>query len=205
MIKKILLICTVAGAGFSLNAQVSFNVQRAGLENGAGVATNGMPFGFLVDTGGDGFETDSYITWDITTNGQFLSTASGVTNDWFVYGGTQGAAQTPPQTENLGPPIAGAINIVSDIALTNISEGQEFRGIWFPEGNANTGSIYGLAGDGGANMTVPSSGVGVNVRPLAISPLTAGFTVAAVPEPSFYAALFGLSAMLYVARKRRRS
>ncbi|GHC04045.1 PEP-CTERM sorting domain-containing protein [Cerasicoccus arenae] len=189
-------------------ASVTFSINKDGLQNASGTATNGMSFGFIVDTSGTNtFDLGNYTAWDITTNGQFLSLDGGntFTDDWFVYGGTLGSSQTPPQTQNgslfgFGD---GTVLGNANIQNNNISNGNQFVLVWFPSENANTSSIYGAAGDNGSNMVVPPNGFS-NTPPSALNTLTPSFTVAAVPEPSTYAAIFGVAMLLYAGKRRHK-
>jgi len=163
-----------------------------------------MQYAIVVDTSasGNGFEVGSYIGFDITTNGQFLYTANGVTDDWFVYGGSLGTGQTPPTTSNIFPYGDGAIGIEADIDFTNLSQGDEFAVIWFPGGSAtSSGDEYGFFTDTGStlNMVIPADGQD-STPPSSVSTKSVDFQV--VPEPSAFG-FVGLFCFVWLMFRRR--
>lgn len=202
MKNKLLLALSVFPAA-SMMGSVTLNINISGLENSSGTVTNGMEFGIIVDTsaGANGFEAGSYTGFDITTNGQFLSTTSGVTDDWFVYGGSLGTGQTPPVTSNnvvLGDGWVG----IQNINFVNLSQGNEFAVIWFPSGTASSsGDDYGFFTDTGGttNMVIPSDG-NSSSAPTSVSTKSVDFQV--VPEPSTLA-FFGLFGFIFLFVRRR--
>jgi len=208
MMKRIfpLIAATLALTTGITEGAITLDISLGGFENGSSVATNGMSYGFLIDTGSDGFALGSYLAFDITENGQFLPVSAGLSNDWFVYGGTQGTGQTPPVTAFGGPLGNGAIGSVSNIGETNISTGLNFAVIWFPDNTASIAeSAYGATSDGGINMVTPGSG-GSNIAPDSVMTLVPQFTiVAAVPEPSTYGLILGLVTFLGLGYRRRLS
>lgn len=190
-----------------VSAVVTLDIDQGGFTNGAS-STNGMAFGILVDTSGNGFLPGSYNPFNITTNGQFLDVGGSQTDDWFVYDGTQGTGQTPPLTAAVFPKGDGTISNVPNIDYTNLAEDQEFAVMWFPASTASTvGDSYGLATDTGAtkNMLIPADGALGTMPPSSVSTKNPGFTVAAVPEPAEWAAIFGVFALGLTWFRRRRS
>lgn len=194
-----LAILLFASTGSALNGTVTINILTSGFQDGSGTPANGMSYGFLVDTNSDGFDLGNYHSFDLTTNGQYLSISAGVTDDWFLYGGSLGMGQTPPQTTVLV--VDGGIILQELVQETNISENDEFLVLWFPEGVANLGSVYGGADDGGINMKIPTSG-GASAAPSSVNTKFPSFEV--VPEPSAYSLIAGVLALSWVAQRRRR-
>lgn len=195
---KLLLSFIVTAASATATVTISLNVQ--GLENSSGTATNGMSFGLVVDTGNDGFQAGSYTTFDLSTNGQFLNTTSGATDDWFVYGGTLGTGQTAPTTSSPFPLGTGSIGTVSGVEFTNLASGDEFAIIWFPSNSTVAGSSYGFARDTGSNMVIPSDG-NESVVPDDLTTKSTDFQV--VPEPSQYGVFMGLLVIGLVVNRRK--
>lgn len=184
---------------------VTLNLDVGGLTNSSGVITDGMEYGIVVDTDGNGFEAGSYDGFDITKNGQFLSTSSGATDDWFVYSGTLASGQTPPTTSSLIGLGSGSIGSEDIDDVTNLSSGDEFAVMWFP-GNtaASSGDDYGLFTDTGSTtkMILPGLVNGVSSSPDSVSTKSVDFQV--VPEPSFYG-LAGLLGFFWLVVRRRAS
>lgn len=181
---------------------VTLGLDIGGLQNSSGVATNGMKYGIVVDTGNSGFNAGSYLSFDITTNGQFLSTISGISDDWFVFGGSLGTGKIPPTTAGVFGLGDGAIGQEDSIDFTNLSAGDEFAVIWFPGATAaSSGDDYGFFTDIGStlNMVVPSDGTTDSTPPEEISTRSVDFQV--VPEPSY--AVFGLLCFIALFARRR--
>lgn len=200
----LLLLLTVLPASNALSS-VTLTLNVADLQNSSGAVTAGMDFGIVVDTGNDGFLAGSYDGFDITTNGQFLSTSIGLSDDWFVYGGTQGTGQTPPETVEITGVGDGFISTVTNIEFTSeLSSGDEFAVMWFPSDTASSaGDDYGFFTDTGSslNMVVPSDG-GTSTKPEFVSTKSVDFQV--VPEPSLYG-FVGLLGFLWLVVRRRAS
>lgn len=192
----LLLVPSVLFGDFTLN------INQGGFTNGT-TATNGMSFGFVVDTAGNGFQAGSYESFNITSNGQFLSASGSSTDDWFVYGGNQGVDMTAPVTI-FSPALGnGTISNVTDIKVNQVSQGDVFAIMWFPINSANVGDLYGFSIDNGAttNMIIPSDG-GVSSAPSSLSTKDPSFSI--VPEPSQWAVMLGgLVLCLAVWRRRQ--
>lgn len=187
-----------------LSADVTLRVNQAGFENSSSVVTNGMAFGFLVDTGNNGFSPGNYNVFDLTTNGQFLNVGGVASDDWFVYAGTQGIGQTPTTTSSIFGLGSGAIS-EQTISFTNLAVNDDFAVMWFPASTASTvGDSYGLSSDSGVDMIIPVD-TGVSQSPSVTLGKVPNFTIAAVPEPSQWAAILGVLAMGLTCFRRRRS
>lgn len=197
-----LLVITILPAASAIGS-VTLDIKIADLQNSSGAVTNGMEYGIVVDTDGNGFEAGFYTGFDITTNGQFLSSTSGVTGDWFVFAGSLGTGQPLPTTGTVFGEGSGAISN-QQIDFTNLSQGDEFAVMWFPGGTAaSSGDDYGFFIDAGAtkNMIIPSDS-NVSDAPSFISTRSVDFQVQAVPEPSIYG-FAGLFCFIWLVARRR--
>lgn len=204
-----LLCAAFYGLASSVSATITLQMSNAfagsiasNFGNAAGVATDGMNWGIVVDTGTGGgvFAAGSYTSFNISTAG-FLSTANGLTDDYFIpsasltsdssfaseAGGASGGHGTI--TTITGVPIGGA---------TNIAAGQLFALIWFSSNSASTaGAPYGFFTN--AALTIPADGQTVDrSAPFAgVDPVRAAAnSIAVVPEPSSLILLGGGAALL---------
>ncbi len=202
---------TTSSATITLQMSVPFTGSVAtNFANAAGVATNGMDWGVVVDTGGTSgvFAMGSYLPFSITTPG-FLSTASGLTDDYYFPAPisartTNGAGLTELGGGNAG--VNGTIGTIANVPFggsTNIAQNQKFGLIWFSTNSASTvGAKYGFFAD--AALTVPADSQTVDrSAPFAgTDPVrTASFSI--VPEPSALT-LLAVSSVLFVRRRFRR-
>jgi hypothetical protein len=182
------------------------------LANAAGVATNGMRWGILVDTSANGFASDGtaydpYLA-GVTTAG-FFSAGSAITDDYFIPGALTVDGSTLYPFGDFGSTTPGNGSIVDDIVVnyTNgISLNDRFALIWFSTNSSGEGDKYGffsdpsfvLPADNGATVSFGTPFQGIDpVRP---ANNTFGATV--IPEPSRMMLLgFGLVGLFF--RRRR--
>jgi hypothetical protein len=197
-IRLLLSSVAISGVVSSASATVTLQMSLTGtgniasnFANAAGAVTDGMNWGIVVDTGSTAgvFSQGSYTPFDISTAG-FLSTASGVTDDYYVpasatttdsstfseVGGTPGGHGTITQINNA--PYGGS---------TGISVNQKFGLIWFSTNTALTvGNKYGFFTD--STLTIPSDGGVAADRSAAFAGVDptrfADLSIVAVPEPS---------------------
>ena len=184
----------------------------SGFANSAGVATDGMLYGIVVDTGGNGFNAGAYTAFDPTLGG-FLSTLGGATDDYFW--SAVGANSTPGGLTfdttgfseaggGVGGP--GSVDDILNIPFgggTGIAAGNLFQIIWFESSTANAGDKYGLFSH--VSFVMPSAGscVDLNGNFGTTDPIKpANLTIQAIPEPS-RAVLLGLGVLGIVFRRRR--
>lgn len=194
----------------SVLATTTFTINQGGLRDSiGGTATNGMSWGLLFDVDGDGFLLGSYDGFDISSN-YFELTAGGVgTGDVFIFAGDE-TSSTPPTTTQFGPN-AGTVTSVLNVQYDgpnsspslNSAVGNSFGVIWFPSNTAIAGSSYGFASNADMVNGIPNDGSNFSTTD-AIAPLDPSYTTTPVPEPSAYAALLGVAAILYVNRRRRK-
>lgn len=116
-------------------AQISISISQAGFGFPDNPATGGFEFGYVFDTGDDGFETGSYGPFDSSIA---LTPIPGST-DVFSFGdeGNQATFFFPPLGANA---IGGSTNV-----LTPGTTGGQLGIIWFEEGASIAGSRYGFS------------------------------------------------------------
>ncbi len=184
------------------------------LANSGGVPTNGMAWGIVVDTAGDGFAL-SGTQYDAYTGGVgvagFFSAGGSVTNDYFIPGqGTTVDASGLYAAGDAGD-TPGNGSIITDLIVdyTNgVSTGDAFRLVWF-QSNTSAGSKYGLLSDPSFTMVADQSGNSYSNYAAAFGgndPIRSASNtfqgVSPIPEPS-RALLLGFGAMGMVFRRRR--
>lgn len=177
--------------------------------NAAGVATNGMRWGIIVDTSGNGFASSgtayNAYTAGVTTAG-FLTSSGGLTDDYYVPGSLTVDASIFTGAD--GGSTAGAGSIMDNIVVdyTNgMSAGDRFAIIWFDSNSGATGAKYGFFTDSSfvipadAGTAVPFSSIFAGNDSIR----SASNTFQAVPEPSkFLAFSFGMLGLML--RRRRK-
>ena len=181
--KILILLAAIASASF-LQASVTLQI-RTQLGDSSGTATNGLFWGVLVDSTGNGFEvtpTGSISAFDFTSNGTLGA------DNYYV-----GSATTA-----FSPPFGGAgvaLN-TNPISLSGAVGAGDSFGLFWTDGAGS----YGFATETGA--VLPNDGATVAFNTVFTSdPYTAGGTI--VPEPSSYALLGGLFALTCVMLRRR--
>lgn len=201
-------LASLANATVTLGFSTSSS-KLTGLANAAGTITDGMIWGIVVDTAGDGFDSGagSYDGFTIPAAGPanqtFLSVNSVATDDLFfrddasfltaTFGGTDGGS--------------GAVGTIDNIPYTNgISLGDSFAIMWLATSTAATGDDYGFLTNAG--FTMPSDpGTYTGYAALftgadAARPADQTFGPTGIPEPS-RVVLLGLGALGIFARRRR--
>jgi hypothetical protein len=202
-----------ASALFGQTVTITMNTQLA---NAAGTPTNGMLYGIVVDTLGNGF--DPGLTGGAAGPGigeqmigigaNFaLLDAAGVPTDDIVYVAgnvTVNQPVPPPGMDGMATTVA-AIPMNGNPGAMGVDAGQQWGAIWFPTLGAGGGMITQAGGD-----TAGFNTDGLNVIPPAGSTVTqdnmvdgVSGDIPTVPEPSTYAAIFGL-VVLGLAYLRRR-
>ncbi len=191
-------------------ATVTFTFDQSGLRNSVGgTATNGMSWGLLFDTDGDGFNLGSYDSFELTSSNYFEFTVGGVaTGDVFVFAGDENST-TPPVT--LFHPALGNGTITSigpikysgptSAPALSLAEGNQFGVIWFPTNMTSVGATYGFANN--SDFIAPSDGSAFNTF-LALNTLDPLYTLTAVPEPGSSAMLSGMMAIAFCLSRRKR-
>ncbi|WP_309384925.1 hypothetical protein [Cerasicoccus frondis] len=186
---------------------VGIQIRSGNFADESGIASSGMSYAIVVDTGGDGFLEGAYNSFDIsslgTGGGTYLQVGGVDTDDWYTFGSTLNETET-------GPPIAflpGYADEVSDVPLSSsgspITSGMTFAIIWFANDSATISSPYGFYED--SNLVLPSDSSIVNYSGFIGDDLKiASYTIAAVPEPQTYAFIVGLVGLVFAAQRRRR-
>lgn len=200
------VVLLTASALFGQSVTITTNV-RVGDEGGT--YTDGMLWGFVMDVAGDGFDglgAAQQVGEMTLTPGteMFLLDAAGLPTDDIIY------INNPPNTTVFAPPLGGSgvIGTMTGLPIDaasslGIAEAQQWGAIWFPTLGAAGGSVA-LGDFVGFNTDV------ANLIPAAGSTVSQDFmadgvaaTIEIVPEPSTYAAIFGL-VVLGMAYLRRR-
>jgi hypothetical protein len=193
-----------ASALFGQSVTITANVR---VQDDVGVYTDGMLWGFVMDVNGDGFdglETGQIGDQTLVSPGteQFLLDATGTPTDDIIYLNDNLTVFAPP----LGG--SGCITTMTGLPINagsslGIATGQQWAAVWFPTLGAGAGALN-LGEFVGFNTNA------ANILPAEGSTETQDFmadgvaaTVAVVPEPSTYAAIFGLM-VLGLAYLRRR-
>lgn len=181
--------------------------RASGFANNAGVATNGMRWGIIIDTSGNGFGAGSYDVFDQGTNG-FVNVNSLATDDYFVTTGlsTNSASATGSDSAVTAGAITQLSNILGPTFPSGVNAGDAFRLIWF-DGTPAAGSYYGMMSD--ASFLIPADGSTVSFASIfagdsdPIKSANLQFPGAAVvPEPSRMM-LLGLGFLGLFFRRRR--
>jgi PEP-CTERM putative exosortase interaction domain len=192
--------------------QVNIALQAGQLYNADGIPlAHGSLVLLLADTGNNGFET---VRPGSLTVGSFVNDDDQVIGWGTIDNEFTGLAEVAFDT--------GAITLGSGL-FSNLKIGDALATVWFPDLTGDTllatvGLSYGLfttttpQDDSNAWMvpelidsTLRFLTSSLNSGSYAESYGYASYTVAAIPEPSTYATLFGLAALGFAARRRFRS
>lgn len=183
------------------------------IQNAAGNAAGGLRWGIVIDTAGNGFDSNgtNYDGFTFPSSGTGTFLANGVTatatDDFFYWGG--GTTLATISGTDSG---TNAISSISSVPFgTNgISAGDPFALIWFDAATTNDGDKYGfLVISGGADpFVIPSDGSTTSYSPnfagtdpVRLASNTLG-VAGPVPEPS-RVLLLGFGALSLVFRRRR--
>lgn len=170
----------------------------SGFGDAAGTPTNGLRYGMVIDTLGDGFDNSfvgsTYDSFDNAVSGFLSRTIGGisaVTDDYYfttglltanataVAGGGETGTQVSTITSLLGAPNG------TDGLIANVSTGDAFSIIWFATSPTAMGSNYGMFNIGA--FTLPASGTSVSFASNFTgndSPKAANLQFTNIPEPS---------------------
>jgi len=176
--------------------------------NSSGVATNGMLWGVVIDSSGNGFSSTAYDSFNSNSSG-FLSTGGSATDDYYFF--------TNTSTQSAGLPFFsgveagnGAITTANNVPTTGdgvsgVASGDAFALIWFESSTANNGNRYGMFTNPAftlqASGIVNYSAVFTGSDPIRSANLTIG-GAGPIPEPSRVMLLgFGLAGLFF--RRRR--
>ncbi len=181
------------------------------LANGSGVITDGMRWGIIVDTTGNGFANggtsyDAYAAGAATSG--FMGANGSTSDDYYIAGTFTGDASNLNLKEGDFTTVPGHGSIVDDLVVpfTNgVGAGGKFALVWFSSGST-AGEKYGFLSD--ASFVLPSEpGVGSYGAVFTGNDPTraASNTFAAIvsaPEPSRML-LVGFGAFGLMLRRRR--
>ncbi len=183
-------------------------VARAtGFANNGGTPTNGMRWGIVIDSAGDGFGAGGYDVFSQEANG-FLSIGSVTDDDYYV---TTGLSTNLASATGADAAVtAGAITQLSNILgpsfptspAGNVTASDAFRIIWFESAPSN-GTFYGMMGD--ASFLLPADGNTTSFASAFVGNdpnKPANLQFGAVPEPSRLM-LLGIGLVGVFARRRR--
>ena len=196
--KLLLFLSSIVMASF-LQAQTVSLQPRVSLGDDDGTATNGLYWGVLIDTAGDGFSvtpTGTISAFDFTIDG--------------ILGGDSYYVGDDTTTFVPAGPFAGTgmATSVNSIPLGSGIDTGDSWGVFWTDG----GSAYGfvtVAGTGSgtepatSGTVLPSDGATVAYNSLFSGTQTAGGSIGVIPEPSSYALLGGLFALTCVMLRRR--
>jgi len=205
-----LLVATLVALFTSVSGFAAVTLQFASgsakltnLANAAGTVTDGMIWGVVVDTTGDGFDSvgpGSYDGFAMPTAGAgtFLSAGGGLTDDFFFRDDNVSLTQAIGGTDGG----SGAITTIDNVPFYS---GKNFAILWMPV-NSGDGSAYGFFSDptfvtpavDGSPQNYAAAFAGAD--PVRAASNTFGGALA--PEPSrMMLALFGIG---LVGLRRRR-
>ena len=210
----VLGITSVASATVTIQLAAPFSGGiPSNLANSAGVITDGMRWGIVVDTTGNGFANsgtsyDAYAS-GVTTSG-YLGAGGTTTDDYYIAGTLTQNGTTSGLLEGDFTTVPGHGSILDD--LNNVplptagSAGKSFALVWFSTNSSNAGDRYGFFTD--ASFIMPTDGQTVAFgTPFVGNDPTRSATstfasLVVVPEPSRML-LAGFGALGLMMRRRR--
>jgi hypothetical protein len=150
-----LLVNLCLGAG---SVTMNFNTEfESGVPEGfadiAGVPTNGMIWGILIDGSGNGISGNYDVTSSVTENSNYILSTSGIASDDVLWTSANLTSSTDASTEGDGITKGGngGIYDIADILLQNgVDAGDKFYVVWF------SGSTGGVLSD--PSFLVPAEG-----------------------------------------------
>ena len=203
-IRVLLAAVSIAATASSQAAvTITFNAAFAGgvssnLANNAGVVSNGMFYGIIVDGNGNGIGS-TYDAIDPILGGSFALTVGGLATDDFLFFASDLTADTTALLEGDFTTTGGS-GSVSGVAF-NFSgaagAGDSYSLVWFDPNGVNAGALSNAA------FVVPADGnVVTHDSPfVGVDPIRAANNITFVPEPSV--ALLGLFGAIGFLRRRR--
>lgn len=202
--------CANLYATTTLRFSVTGTARATGFSDNLGLAgVDGMRWGIVIDTQGNGFQGGAYDLFDSSISG-FLDASSSATDDYFFIPGSPPVTSTLTGT-GIDPGGSGGITSMvgapngTDGLISGVSTGDPFAIIWFATTPNADGTYYGMMTD--ASFLLPASGSFVDfVTPFSgasadpIKP--ANYQFASVPEPSrSVLAILGLG-LVFLRRRR---
>jgi hypothetical protein len=181
------------------------------LANAAGVATNGMRWGIVVDTSGNGFSGggasyDGFASSG-TTDG-FFGFGGSMSDDYYIAGATTVDATAVFPSGDFGGSTPGFGSIVDDLIVNyanGVSANDSFALVWFDSNSTAVGAKYGFFTH--ASFVLPTDGntssFGTPFQgPDPIRAASNTFAGAIIPEPSRALLLLGGVVGLFLRRRR---
>lgn len=218
LLSKMILLAAFAAGATSVHATTTlqFSVtgtnRATGFSDHAGLAgVDGMRYGMIIDTSGNGLNGGNYDLFTGNTSG-FLTVGGIATDDYYFVSSTFPTTSTSTAT-GTDPGGSGTIIAIAnapngtDGLISGVTTNDPFALIWFQSATNAAGSYYGIMTD--ASFLLPSSGstvafntpfIGSTADP--IKP--ANYQFGAVPEPSRMV-LAGLGVLGLIARRRRKA
>ena len=219
-LKSIFLAACILGGATQASATVTLYLSDAlggvfakGFAGQNGVAKDGMRWGIVVDTTGNGFQAGNYDPFTLTSGaGSFLNASSAATDDYFFASSSGGDFFTTFDSSGFDAVNGGAGTITSIVDVpfggaTGIGATDKIALIWFDTNSAADGSKYGFLS--GPTFALPggiADGGDADLSGLVpAGSRTASFTfggATVVPEPSRLM-LLGLGFFGLFFRRRR--
>lgn len=204
-------ICALSGGSANAATTIQFYEPYFGgiadnLANSAGVATNGMRWGIIVDTTGNGFSSTYSAYASGTATAGFFNSNGTATDDYYIPGALTVNGSVFPASDNGTTPGDGSI--LDDLAvnyLNGVSSNDKFALIWFNDNTSANNSQYGFFTDASFVLPADTGATAGFTGPFAgTDPIrSASNTFQAVPEPSRLIVL-GFGVVGLIVRRRRK-